>query len=335
MKHYPLVSIIMPVYQSEAFLSSSIDSVLNQTYSSIELILVNDGSTDDSASICERYSKKDHRVRVIHTQNSGPASARNRGLENATGYYVGFMDSDDKIDPRMYEVLVNNALNEKAAISGGSFMQQDENGVVSRDMHNESDYYVWRNNEAMRNFLERKQLDIYVWTKLYKRSMLEENLIRFEEGLKNDEDFLFNYKCFLHANCVVMQDIALYIYNHRVNSNCRSYPLNYLRNYLEGTIHRTTLIESAVKVDYPALLPLAKRQSILYAFIMISYSVKSPFIASKPYFKQIKDYLHANREQVIRERSYWSMSYVGVCLATYLPSKFYFYYRKWKDSLRK
>ncbi|MGL5273831.1 MAG: glycosyltransferase family 2 protein, partial [Phocaeicola sp.] len=188
----PLISIIMPVYQAEKYLHYSIPSVLQQTYSNIELILVNDGSTDQSASICDAFAAKDARIKVMHTTNNGQASARNRGIEIASGDFLGFIDNDDELFPDMCERLVANIKRESADISGASFIQKDESGHITRDNHNPEDYYVWENEEAMSNFLERKRMDIYVWTKIYRRDFLNNNAIRFREGIKSDEDVLFN-----------------------------------------------------------------------------------------------------------------------------------------------
>lgn len=331
----PLISIIMPVYQAEKYLHYSIPSVLQQTYSNIELILVNDGSTDQSASICDAFAAKDARIKVMHTTNNGQASARNRGIEIASGDFLGFIDNDDELFPDMCERLVANIKRESADISGASFIQKDESGHITRDNHNPENYYVWENEEAMSNFLERKRMDIYVWTKIYRREFLNNNAIRFREGIKSDEDVLFNFEAFKHAKKVVMQDVPIYIYAHRTDSACRSLPLTNLVRYLEGMLYRTSYIEDGIKKHYPSLLPLAKRQTILYSFIMIGYAVRNPYTDSASYFKQIVNYLHDNKKQVINERFYWSMSYIGVWLATHLPNSLYFYYRSWKDGLKR
>lgn len=331
----PRISIIMPVYQAEKYLHYSIPSVLNQSYSNLELIIINDGSSDQSAMICDAFAAKDRRVRVLHTTNCGQASARNKGLEIAIGEFVGFVDNDDKLFPDMCERLIANISRESADISAASFIQQDrESGHITLDQHNADNYYVWNNKQGMSNFLERKRIDIYVWTKIYRRDFLNDYSIRFKEGLKSDEDILFNFECFRYANKIVMQDAPVYVYTHRSDSACRLLPLNNLVNYLDGILYRTNYIEQNVEKNYPSLLYLARRQKIFYSFIMIGYAARNPYSQSSYYFKQIIHYLHTHKDQVIADRSYWGMSYVGVWLATHIPSVIYFYYRFCKDRLR-
>ena len=120
----PKVSIIVPIYNSEKYMSKCIESILNQTLSEIEIILVNDGSTDNSRKIIENYAKKDNRIKVIHQQNSGPSVARNKGIRIAKGKYIGFVDSDDYIEPNMYEELYNNANNKNIEVAMCSYNEK-------------------------------------------------------------------------------------------------------------------------------------------------------------------------------------------------------------------
>ena len=106
MEHNPLISVIVPVYNVAEYLSRCVDSILAQSYGNLQIILVNDGSSDDSGRICEEYAKKDTRIQVIHQKNGGLSSARNAGLDVSSGQYVGFVDSDDWIEPEMYEEML-------------------------------------------------------------------------------------------------------------------------------------------------------------------------------------------------------------------------------------
>ena len=109
-KNEPLISIIVPVYNVEKYLSKCIDSIINQTYKNIEIILIDDGSTDSSGAICDKYALVDSRIHVLHIENSGVSNARNVGLNHATGDYIGFVDSDDYIEPNMYELLLEELI---------------------------------------------------------------------------------------------------------------------------------------------------------------------------------------------------------------------------------
>ena len=112
-----LISIIIPVYNVQDYLKECVDAIINQSYSNIEVILVNDGSTDNSPAICDEYSKKDSRIKVIHKKNEGPAMARNAALDIASGKYLNFIDSDDLIHKDMISILYNNLINNDADIS--------------------------------------------------------------------------------------------------------------------------------------------------------------------------------------------------------------------------
>ena len=116
MEQNPLISVIVPVYNVEAWLPRCGDSILSQTYENLEILLVDDGSTDDSGLICEEYAKKDTRIRVIHKENGGLSSARNSGLDAASGEYIGFVDSDDWIEPEMYAEMLSLMLKSDAQI---------------------------------------------------------------------------------------------------------------------------------------------------------------------------------------------------------------------------
>ena len=124
----PQVSVIIPIYNSEKYLHECLDSVINQTYKDIEIILVDDGSTDKSSSICDEYAKKDERIKVFHTSNNGPSHARNIGIDNATGEYIVFQDSDDYIELNMIEDTVKEALKSDSdlVISGHKTFFEEE-----------------------------------------------------------------------------------------------------------------------------------------------------------------------------------------------------------------
>ena len=122
------ISVVIPIYNVEKYIERCIDSVLNQTYMNLEIILVDDGSPDRCGEICDNYAQIDKRIRVIHKENGGLSSARNAGLRIATGDYISFVDSDDWIEPHMYETLLKNAINYKAQISSGGVTDLVEKG---------------------------------------------------------------------------------------------------------------------------------------------------------------------------------------------------------------
>ena len=165
------ISIIVPVYNVEKYLSKCIDSIINQTYKNIEIILVDDGSTDNSSKICDKYAKKDNRIKVIHKKNGGLSDARNVGIENANGIYVSFIDSDDYVELTMIERLYNSCLKYNSEISCcGKFVEYD-NKVVLKNIG--KDFCV-SSKEALVRMLTFDNIDTSAWDKLYLKELFDE-----------------------------------------------------------------------------------------------------------------------------------------------------------------
>lgn len=205
------ISIIAPVYQVEKYIGQCIESVINQTFKNFELILIDDGSKDKSGNICDEYAKRDKRIHVVHTENKGAASARNRGLDLATGKYIAFVDGDDYLAENMLDklykvitqencdVVVCDFLNLHANPDKDFSLQLSDSKVSGREilsyLKNQKNYGVWT----------------IVWNKLYKKEILKD--LRFPEG-KYFEDEIFSDQLYLRCNEV--QVISDVLYYHRV-----------------------------------------------------------------------------------------------------------------------
>ncbi|SHH68403.1 glycosyltransferase family 2 protein [Clostridium grantii] len=184
----PKISIIVPVYKVEPYIHKCVDSILAQTFTNFELILVDDGSPDNCGKICDDYEQKDCRVKVIHKENGGQATARNAALDIARGDYIGFVDSDDWIEPDMYELLYGMCTKNNCEISSCTMniYYKDKmiiNGTHPLTIHNKS--------QAMEAIIKGDLYDEVVWTKLFKRELLEG--MRFPVGIMY-EDTAFTYK---------------------------------------------------------------------------------------------------------------------------------------------
>lgn len=184
----PKISIIVPVYKVEEYLHKCIDSILAQTFTDFELILINDGSPDNCGRICDEYARKDSRVSVIHKENGGQASARNVGIDMAKGEYIGFVDSDDWIEPDMYELLYNLCTENDCDISNICSIIYFKDRIQKNGSH---PLVIHSRSEAMKAMLMGELYDEVVWTKLIKRTLLED--IRFPIGIVY-EDTAFTYK---------------------------------------------------------------------------------------------------------------------------------------------
>ncbi|MCR5753326.1 MAG: glycosyltransferase [Acetatifactor sp.] len=204
-----LISIIVPVYNVEKYLKRCVESLINQTYRELEIILVDDGSKDDSGSICEEYARKDNRIRVIHQRNGGLSCARNTGIENATGEYLLFVDSDDYISLKMCETLLNIIRQEEADIAICRYRRfgQERFEGVSDGEHSVRTLTTMEALEAL--YGPDGEVFTVSWNKLYRRRVIGE--IRFPVG-KINEDEHTTYRFLTAARKIVFTSEVLYYY---------------------------------------------------------------------------------------------------------------------------
>lgn len=325
------VTIISPVYNVEKYLRQTIECVLAQTYTNWEYVMVDDGSSDSSWSIMQEYAAKDHRIKIKHTENHGPAIARNYALEMATGDYVCFLDSDDYYFPTALETMVNNLEGHpETDITGISHCQIDEEGNLSMMEHTEKKAY-YNNEEAMALFLEERIVDLFIWTKMYRMSLFREHEIHFEP-IRSEEDFIINYLLFKYSRGYVHQDIALYRYSFRANSNCRSLPERDIHEFSRLNAMRVDWVEEQTKKDYPSLLPLAIRQKLKYNFMTICLMVKHERKECEPFFSDAMKYIRKHWKQVLDEKRFWAMTTITCWAAILLPPSIYFEWKKKRHS---
>ncbi|MDR0920955.1 MAG: glycosyltransferase [Lactobacillales bacterium] len=229
----PKISIIVPVYNVEEYLGSCLDSIINQTYSNLEIIVVNDGSTDNSLEIAKEYMKRDDRIKIIEKKNGGLASARNAGLDEVTGDFIGFVDSDDWINEDMYKKLLTNALKENAELSIVSFYRDFGNGVRKTE-NIPNQYLVFDSADGFKYVNIHGYFGIVVWDKLFKSNIFEN--IRFEVG-EIGEDYPIIYHAIDKASKIVYDSEPLYYYRLRANSISHSqfslFPLKSIHKMLD------------------------------------------------------------------------------------------------------
>lgn len=213
----PIISVIVPVYNVEIYLNRCIDSIIKQTLTNIEIILVDDGSTDNSGKICDEFLQKDSRISVIHKKNGGLSSARNAGLNIAKGKYIGFVDSDDWIDKYYYEKLYNIAKKSKSDIVSCKFNKSSKYKENSYIKINENDFTIEDGKKFREIYLSSAMKGgsswVPVWSKIYKRKII--NDIRFEEGMIY-EDIMFNWRVLNEKNVMIslMSYKGYYYYNN-------------------------------------------------------------------------------------------------------------------------
>ena len=227
----PLVSIIVPIYNVEKYLRKCIDSILNQTLENIEVILVNDGSTDNSGKIIDEYKVRDSRVIAIHKENGGQSSARNIGLDIAKGKYIGFVDSDDWIDKDMYNQLVKKIEKSQSDICVCGRILYSENDTLLNKIEVKNETIDF-NKQSLGEYTVNKLFynhTVVVWNKIYKKDIIDTNKIRFKDvSYVGSEDALFNYSILCHVNKISSIDKVFYNQLERNGSTSRSYKYGYI-----------------------------------------------------------------------------------------------------------
>ena len=210
MENKELVSIIVPVYNVKKYLDNCLESIINQTYKSLEIILVDDGSTDGSSEICDNYRLKDNRIVVIHKQNGGLSSAKNAGLEVCKGNYISFVDSDDYVDSNFIEELYNNIQNTNSDISLCNYYTT----INGKDYAHNGSRFILEGNEKYTKLFYTQT--IVSWNKLYKRKLFEK--LRFPEKLNNEDSYILLDLLHNSNKISYMLDKCLYHYVRRKNS---------------------------------------------------------------------------------------------------------------------
>lgn len=251
------VSIIVPVYNSEKYLTQCIESMISQTYSKIEIILVDDGSTDNSLDICRYYSKVDNRIKVVHKINGGASSARNAGLTEASGSYIMFVDSDDYIYPYMVEVLLQNIeeYNTDLVVCGMTAFSEES---INSTIYKKAFYDKKRDIAKFFSLLDGRTNSL--WNKLYKKELINH---KFNEELVIGEDLIFNLEYFENCKSIAVVDKALYFYRRtshesltqiyhesffNINNFMYEKTLKYLNKTLEGT--KSTISTEKIDEEY-------------------------------------------------------------------------------------
>ncbi|MBW7869137.1 MAG: glycosyltransferase [Brumimicrobium sp.] len=205
------ISVIIPVYNAEKYLSRCIESIIDQTYSNYELLLINDGSKDNSGIVCDEYATKDQRIRVFHKTNGGVSTARNLGLEQALGEYVMFVDADDWIECDCLNVLYNTIQAENLDLLQFSFRTVSENGVIMQAYSAETSVL------NLNGYIEKDVFLVCVGGTIIKKSIIEINRLRFQEDLKLGEDQLFILSA-MHFSKFIKR-IPDVFYNYYQNEN--------------------------------------------------------------------------------------------------------------------
>lgn len=205
----PLISVIIPVYNTERYLAYCLDSVINQTYQNLQIILVNDGSTDNSLQIAQQYADRDRRIRILNQENQGVSAARNLGISRAKGEYIGFVDSDDWIAPDLYQHLFSLIHLYNADISEAEIIRTANEGI--RKTPEETQINIYTQQEYLKRFfkIQSQETVYYAYNKLYQRNVLINDQF---PSYKVGEDVVSTFRAALRSGRIVSSNAPLYYY---------------------------------------------------------------------------------------------------------------------------
>ena len=230
-----MISVIVPIYKVEPYLQQCVDSILNQTYPDLEILLIDDGSPDRCGEICDEYAKKDKRIRVFHTENWGLSAARNLGIQKSTGSFLGFVDSDDWLEKDMYEALLNRIVETQADISGCGFYTE----FATKSQISRLEETVYSGVESEIAVLDGK-VSNYVWNKLYRREVFL--TVSFPEG-RNFEEMSSMHRIMSVARKVADISCPKYHYRIRPESITKTYTAKNLIDYVDAHFARYSFFE--------------------------------------------------------------------------------------------
>lgn len=293
------ISVIVPAYNVENYIENAVKSICNQSYRNLEIILVDDGSKDKTPAILDKLANTDDRIIVIHKENGGVTSARLRGVEVATGNWIGFMDGDDYIEPQMYEMLLNNALRYKADISHCGYQMVFPSRV---DSYYGTGRIVQQDYKSgIKDLLEGIFVEPGLWNKLFRGSLLKQfqKEAKMDLSIKNNEDLLMNFYLFSQAERSVFEDQCPYHYLVRKGSAATG-SMNH--NKLQDPLKVLKILEYEAKNDAEISLIVGKR--------IISQLINLSTMCLRGEKNLIKPYRDAARKE-LRERfkEIWSQEY--------------------------
>lgn len=291
-----LISVIVPIYNVEAWLNQCIKSIVSQTYQNIEILLIDDGSTDSSGILCDEWKKKDSRIKVIHKVNGGLSDARNAGISIANGEFITFIDSDDIIEADMIEYLVTLINQEDIDMSVCQKALIDESGnlisPITKQLEKVS--LIKGRENCMRHFLSSSDIDTVAWGKLYKTSMFDD--VRYPMG-RYHEDVFTTYKLIAKCNSIAVGSGQKYFYRIRQGSITQTLFSQKHMDAILGKEEQAIFIQN----NFPNLYPIAQGDIVYACNQCIFRLAKSdtpyqPFVKDfkSRYSKNIKSYLHGN-----------------------------------------
>lgn len=294
-----LISVIVPVYNVQEYLKNCINSILNQSYKNIEIILVDDGSTDESSSICDLYVKKDNRIKVIHKENGGLSDARNMGIKSARGKYITFVDSDDYLDENYVKALYILITENNSDIACSRMKKTDS--LNDKIINKNEKINIYNSIDAIKEILYQRNIDNSAPSKLFKKDLFEN--ILFPVGYAF-EDLDTMYKLFLQANKIVSTTNNYYLYYQRQDS--------ILHTVKDKTINDLlTIIDNMNKnlINYGELKAPLMARTLNANFYIYNRST------NKDIKENSKKYIIENRKNVLKDSNISKKTKYGIIIS--------------------
>ena len=286
-----LITVVVPIYKVEQYLDDCVQSILNQTYRNLEIILVDDGSPDRCGEMCDEYAKKDARIQVIHQKNKGLSGARNSAIDVAKGEYITFVDSDDYLAKDMVETLYNDIQKYDVELATVGFESFFEDGTRASNPHN-GKVFVYTREQALDSFLFNDYMTPCVWGKLYKTSLW--NTVRCPEG-KLFEDQFTTYKLIDQCEKVVYDSTPRYYYRKRAGSIGHS-------SFTKKTYELYDAIHEEyqyISQKYPNECPNIAVARITWEIVFVNMMLRSNAVDPKV-VAEVQSYARNNLEKVLK-----------------------------------
>lgn len=312
------ISVIVPVYNTLDYLERCVDSVCSQTYSNLEIILVDDGSSDGTGELCDRLAEKDFRIRVYHKENGGASSARNLGLQNAVGDYIGFVDSDDYIDADVYKEMVELALQKDCRIVQISRDEMDEEGNKLQDICIPPKEIRFCDSETFIKELLLHQGDCSFCTKLVKRELFYKR--KFPEGELN-EDFKLLVELLTHTDGVAILPKQGYHVVCRSDSTTRKHSEDNFSRVFMDIVNNADNMQKLVDESYPALHKYALRFNLYQRLEYMLHVPISQMNRKNIFYVNVKKYLHRHIFSTILNPYLTFKNKIYLLLLTVMPKR--------------
>lgn len=287
----PLISVVIPVYNIEDYLERCVMSVCNQTYKNLEIILVDDGSTDNSGAICQRLAERDQRIRVFHKPNGGSSSARNLGIANAKGEYLGFVDSDDYVSEEMYELLYEAIEEKKLDVAQVGRDEIDEQGNFLPNICEPPEKTVVISSEAFLKEMLMHRGDCSFCTKLVRRTLFEK--AKFPEGELN-EDFRLLVQFLTNTRGVVSLPEQMYHVFYRIGSNTRKKNSEDFSRVFGDCVNNADRVAKVVEDKFPDLQGVSFRFGMFQRLEYLLHIPVSKMNSETSQYPQICKYVRKN-----------------------------------------